>query len=183
MKALIILENGFEDVEALCTYDILKRSGIDLVKASLKKLNVKTSYGHIINTDCLLKDIEKPEEEFDFLIIPGGKAVFNVLDKSVEIDNLIDKFYFKNKLIASICAAPLLIGKRGYFDGLEYTCFPGCEETITKGTKVKDGVVRSANFITATSMYYSTNFALEIISFMQGEVQKEKVLKNIMGKK
>ena len=40
MKALIILENGFEDVEALCTYDILKRSGIDLLKASLNELNV-----------------------------------------------------------------------------------------------------------------------------------------------
>ena len=81
MKALIILENGFEDVEALCTYDILKRSGIELVKASLNELNVQTSYGHIINTDCLLKDIQNPEKEFDFLILPGGKAVFNVLDK------------------------------------------------------------------------------------------------------
>ena len=182
MKALIILENGFEDVEALCTYDILKRSGIELVKASLNELNVQTSYGHIINTDCLLKDIKNPENEFDFLILPGGKAVFNVLDKSEEIDVLIDKFYFANKLIASICAAPLLIGKRGYFNGLNYTCFPGCNEKIISGTKVEDGVVVSGNFITATSMYYSTSFALEIIKFMQGEEQKEKVLKNIMGK-
>ena len=78
MKALIILENGFEDVEALCTYDILKRSGIELVKASLYELSVQTSYGHTINTDCILKNIDKPEEKFDFLILPGGKAVFNI---------------------------------------------------------------------------------------------------------
>lgn len=182
MKALIILENGFEDVEALCTYDILKRSGVELVKASLYELYVTTSYGHKINTDCLLKYIDMPEKEFDFLIIPGGKAVFNVLDKSKEIDELIDAFYNENKLIASICAAPLLIGKRGYFKDLEYTCFPGCEETIIAGNKVEDGVVTSANFITATSMYYSTLFALEIIRFMQGEKQREKVLNMIMGK-
>ena len=182
MKALIVLENGFEDVEALCTYDILKRSGFELVKCSLNELVVHTSYGHNINTDCLIKDLVNPEENFDCLILPGGKAVFNVLDKSEEIDKLIDKFYFKNKLIASICAAPLLIGKRGYFEGLEYTCFPGCDEKIKKGKKVNDGVVVSAKFITATSMYYSIDFSLEIIKYLQGEEQKNKILNNIMGK-
>lgn len=179
MKALIVLSNGFEDVEALCTFDILKRSGIELTKVSLDSLNVLSAYGNIVNADVLLKDIDY--NDFDFLIIPGGKAVFEVLNKRKEIDDLIDDFYFKNKLIACICAAPLLLGKRGYFEGLEYTCFPGCDELIISGIKSDEAVVSNDKFITAKSMYYTIPFALEIVNRVLGYEKMEKVKRNIMG--
>lgn len=179
MKALIVLENGFEDVEAICTYDILKRSGIDVVKASLNSKSVISSYGNTINTDKLICEID--DNEYDFLIIPGGKAVFNVLDLSKEIDNLVDKFYFKNKLIACICAAPLLLGKRGYFDGLEYTCFPGCDDKIISGIKSEEVLVSNEKFICAKSMFYTIPFALEIVKRVLGIDKMESVKRSIMG--
>ena len=66
MKALIVLSNGFEDVEAICTFDILKRSGIELTKVSFDSLNVLSAYGNIVNADVLLKDIEY--NDFDLFI-------------------------------------------------------------------------------------------------------------------
>lgn len=181
MKALIILENGFEDVEGLCTIDILKRSRIDVITASIYSNDIVTQSGHPLKTNVLLKDIDL--SDFDFLILPGGKAVFNVLDKEQIIDDVIDYFYNSNKLICAICAAPLLIGKRGYFDGLKYTCFPGCDEKIKLGKNVNQGVVTNEKFILAKAMYYSVDFALEIIKRVQGKKQMEIIEASIKGEK
>ena len=180
MKALMILENGFEDTEALASFDVLKRAGFDVTTASLDCTNIVSQCGHSVSSAILVKDI-KDLNAFDFLVIPGGKAVFNVLDKRKEIDDLIDFFYFKNKLIACICAAPMLVGKRGYFKGLSYTCFPGCDANIKEGKKGEDGVIEDGNFITATSMYYSIPFALKIVEHFKGTKYKEEILNSLKG--
>ncbi len=180
MKGLIILVNNFEDVEALATIDVLRRSGIIIDTTSLDNKEVITQSGNNINVTYLLSEIKL--EEYDFLILPGGKAVFNILDKDQRIDDLIDYFYNNKKLICAICAAPRLIAKRGYFNNLKFTIFPGCLDTEVLGKQVNKGVVVENEFITAKSMYYSIDFALEIINKLQGKEQKNKIERQIKGK-
>jgi len=180
MKGLIILENGFEDSEGLTTYDVLKRAGFDMTTASLQDTIIKTQSGVNIKTNILLKDIVQPALDYDFLVLPGGRAVFDVLDKSAEITELIKSFNNYHKYICAICAAPMLIGKTGLLDGHMYTCFPGCERG--KGKKGQDGVIVSGKFITATSMYYSVSFALTIIEKLIGKNHRVKIEKSLMGK-
>ena len=67
MKALIILENGFEDTEALATYDVLKRGGFELVSASFDSCDIITQCGHRIKSNVLVKDI-KDLNSFDCLV-------------------------------------------------------------------------------------------------------------------
>lgn len=181
MKGLIVLVNGFEDVEALATIDVLKRSGIQIDTASLFNKEVVTQSNHKIIVEKLLDEINT--KEYDFLILPGGKAVFNILDKEQVIDQLIDDFYFDNKLICAICAAPRLIAKRGYFKDLKFTIFPGCLDGDVLGTAVNKGVVVEERFITAKAMYYSIEFALEIIKKLQSKEQAKKIKNQIKGKK
>ena len=179
MKGLIILVNGFEDVEALCTIDILRRSKIEIDTVSLDNKNIITQSNNKIEVQYLLNEVEV--DSYDFLILPGGKAVFNVLDNDLRIDELIDNFYQKNKLICAICAAPRLIAKRGYFKNLRFTIFPGCLDGDVLGKQVNKGVVVEEKFITAKSMYYTTEFALEIINKLQGKQQKQLIEKQIKG--
>jgi len=181
MKALIILENNFEDVEALATIDVLRRSKIEVTTASIHSTSITTQSGHKLESQELLANLDL--SDFDFLIIPGGKAVFNVLNKEKIIDDVIDYFYFSNKLICAICAAPLLIGKRGYFKGLKYTCFPGCDETIIEGKNTAKGVEVNEKFILGKAMYYSIEFALAIIERVQGKKQREIIESSIKGEK
>ncbi len=179
MKAAIILANGFEDVEALATIDILKRSGILVDTYGLDQGEVITQYGHIIKTYYLLAQLDV--RDYDFLIIPGGGAVVKILDKDPRITTLIQEFVNAKKVICAICAAPLLIGKLGYFKNLNYTCFPGCEETITDGKRINKGIVVTKKFITAKAMYYSIDFALAIIEKFQGKSQRDFIFKTIKG--
>ena len=181
MKGLIILVNNFEDVEALATVDVLRRSGIIIDTTSLDNKDIITQSNNKISVDYLLCEVNF--NEYDFLILPGGKAVFNILDKDKRIDDLVDYFYVNKKLICAICAAPRLIAKRGYFDNLKFTIFPGCLETEVLGKQVSKGVVVEDYFITAKSMYYSIEFALEIIKKLQGKDQKKKIEIQIKGKK
>ena len=181
MKGLIILVNGFEDVEALGTIDILRRSKIQIDTVSLADKNIITQSNNKIETQYLLEEIKV--EDYDFLILPGGKAVFNVLDTDLRIVGLIDYFYREDKLICAICAAPRLIAKRGYFKGLKFTIFPGCLDGKAAGKILNKGVVVQKQFITAKSMYYTTEFALQIIKKLQGNKQMKVIKKQIQGKK
>ncbi len=181
MKGLIILTNGFEDVEALATIDVLRRSSIIIDTTSLDNKEVTTSSNNKMTVEYLLKEVNI--ETYDFLIIPGGKAVFNILDNDKRIDDLIDYFYHNNKLICSICAAPRLIAKRGYFNNLKFTIFPDCLDNEVLGKIVNKGVVVEDKFITAKAMYYSIDFALQIINKLQGKEQMKKIKKQIQGKK
>ena len=105
MKGLIVLANGFEDTEAICTIDILKRSGMTIVSATPhENLEVVSRYGLNVKADIHLA--EATEKDFDFLVIPGGRAVFEVWDKNEEISKLIKDFIGAKKLVAAICAAP-----------------------------------------------------------------------------
>ena len=180
MKGLIILANGFEDVEAIGTIDVLKRAHVNLTIASLHSKNeVTSSSNNKILVETTLKDIDYTQ--YDFLILPGGKAVFNELDKSKLVDEIVKHFCDNKKLVCAICAAPLLIGKHGYFKYLEYACFPGCNETIIEGTLSDKPVVVCENFITARSMYYTCDFALQIVSAVKGNDRAIEIGKQIKG--
>ena len=180
MKGLMILANGFEDVEAIATIDVLKRARVDLTIASLHEKDiVVTSHNNQLIVENYLKDINYVD--YDFLIIPGGQAVFKELDGNKLVDEIVNDFCSKKKLVCAICAAPLLIGKHGYLQDLEYTCFPGCNDKIIGGKLSDRPVVHCENIITARSMYYSCDFALEIISTVKGIERALEIAKQIKG--
>ena len=60
MKALMILENGFEDTEALSTYDVLKRGGFELITASFDKCDIETQCGHKIKSNIPTRKKSSP---------------------------------------------------------------------------------------------------------------------------
>lgn len=179
-KGIILLNNGFEDVEAIATIDVLRRAGITIDTFSLDDNDILTQSGINLKSEKLYKDINT--SNYDFLVIPGGGAVFKYLHKRNEVSKIISKFADNNKLVATICAAPSLVGKLGYFKNKKFTCFPGCEEGI-EGKYTGNGVEVVDNFITAKSMAYTIDFALEIVKYLLGKETAKKVEKSIYASK
>lgn len=165
-KGLVLLADGFEDTEGIAVIDCLKRAGISLDIVSVMSSNTITTQCN--NKMVLEKNIyDCNTSDYDFLFIPGGGAVSNYLMKQNMISNIILDFSKDNKLIATICAAPMLVGKLGLFENRKFTCFPGCEEGI-KGKYTGTPTQVSDNFITGKSMGHSLEFALEIVKYLLG---------------
>ncbi len=178
MKGLLLLADGFEDSEGLTTRDILTRAGIEVVTSSIKtSKDVTSSFGIHLLSDITINEVNP--SEYDFIVLPGGGKGTTNLKASKDVDRIIDIFVSQNKLIAAICAAPSLLGRKGLLKDKHYTCFRGCNEGegIFTGSEVEvDG-----NFITARSMMYSIPFALEIINKLLGKEVVNNVLIGLKG--
>lgn len=181
MVGLILLADYFEETEALACCDVLLRAGEKIVHASLMETKcVKAKGGFDVSTDFFLDEVNV--NDYDYLIIPGGKASFTILNVDPRVEKIIDEFIHQNKLVASICAAPHLLGRKGYFKNREYTLHPGFEIYCSEGTYRRDlGVVRDDKFVTAKSMYYSLDFAFEILTFLYGKEYSDSIKKSCKG--
>jgi 4-methyl-5(b-hydroxyethyl)-thiazole monophosphate biosynthesis len=180
MKGLVIIADYFEDTELIATIDVLLRNNDQIVLSSaLDRKELISKCGIKMETDILLKDVSF--EEFDFLFIPGGPGAFKILNTIHQVDEAINYFVRENKLVCSICAAPMLVGRLKHLEGKRYTVYPGFEEYILGGIHSNEPVVRDGNFITAKSMYYSIDLGLEIISFYYGEERKEQIYLSLKG--
>ena len=179
MKVLMIFADGFEDVEAIATRDVLIRSGIEVVDATINE-----SDEVIASHKLTLKGFKRLStlnlSEFNAIILPGGsRGVNNILGSSLVI-NTVKYFYESNKLVCAICAAPMVLSKAGVLKDKEYTCYPGCEVGL-EGIYIGKEVVVLDKLITARSMLYSVPFGLAIIEKLLGKETKDKIYNQIAG--
>ncbi len=178
MKGLILLVNGFEESEAIITIDLLRRANIDIDLVSLTdSLNV-TSSGNITVLCDKVYSFAKLEE-YNFLVIPGGKAVFNYHLDSLLTKEIVEYFMNKNLVVAAICAAPMILGKYGYLKDKHFTCFPSCEEDHFGGIYEPEyGAIQDGNIITGKACGTTFDFAQTIIE----AVLNTEVAENVINK-
>lgn len=179
MKGLILLADYFEDIEALATIDLLRRANINIDMVSITgKYELTTQSLVNIRAEKLYENIDL--NAYEFLIIPGGKAVFNTHLSSKLTENCVKYFYEKHKLIACICAAPGILGKMGIFEHLEYTCYPGCEINMpVQHYLPNEAVVVRNNIITSKAAGTTFLFASKIIEYLKGKEEAIRVLNSI----
>jgi len=103
MKALIISADNFEDTELLVPYYRLKEEGIHVDIASMKKDSIKGKHGYEVMANKTLKEINP--DDYDILILPGGKAP-ETIRKEKEALEIARHFFQKNKPVAAICHGP-----------------------------------------------------------------------------
>lgn len=167
MKAYILLCEGFEEVEAIQTADILMRAGIgvELISPYGAKA-VKGSHGIAINVSRGFESVDRFDESMsdgDAVILPGGMPGTNNLKASLGVLEMVSSYNKAGKLVAAVCAAPTVLGKAGVLDGKKATCYPGFEDGLGKGKYVGGAAVTDGNVITGQSMGCTVEFALAIV--------------------
>ncbi|WP_058485454.1 DJ-1 family glyoxalase III [Defluviitalea phaphyphila] len=170
MNAYLFLAEGFEEIEALATVDILRRAEISVFTVSIiNDLKVKGKNGVEVKADILFENLDL--QGADMLILPGGPGV-SLLHKHEELKNLIKEYNNAGKWIAAICAAPTVLGKLGILEGKKATCYPGCEADLKGALLQNEEVVLDGNIITSKGPGTTFSFAFKIIEVLKG---KEKV--------
>ena len=154
----LFLDNGFEEIEALTTVDLLRRANIELTTVSMTGgQQVTGSHRITVLADKLFEDCDFADAEM--LILPGGATH---LETHQNLCDLLLKHNAEDKLIAAICAAPSVLGRLGILEGKQATCYPGFENYLGE-SYIGGLVVESKNVITAKGPGLSSDFAFCII--------------------
>ena len=178
-KVALFLANGFEEIEALGTVDILRRAQIDVVTVSITDDKTVTGAHNVqVVVDNTFSDIDF--SDFDMLILPGGMPGAKNLNKHEELKKLLNEFNSKNKLIAAICAAPMVLGGLGLLDGKRSTCYPGFEPELIGAKITGENVVVDENIITGKGPGLVFDFGLRIVEQLLGLQVRQEVQSGLL---
>lgn len=181
MKAsFLFLAEGFEEMEAITTIDIMRRAGFKLNTVSISSnLDVTGAHGVTIKADNLFNETNFADAEW--LILPGGLPGANNLAEFKPLNDLLVSHHSHGGNIAAICASPaVVLAPLGILDGREATCYPGFEETMKSAKKGYMPVCQDGNIITANGPATATAFALAIVAKSIGEECAREVAEGLL---
>lgn len=169
MKVMVPLAQGFEEIEAMTIVDVLRRAGIKVDTVGVISSVIEGSHGIRIMVDKTLLNINP--DDYDAIAIPGGSIGCKNLEMSLKIIEILKDFKEKDKVIAAICAAPLILAKHGLLDDKKATVYPGFERQLPypRGDKV----VVDGNMITSQAPGTAIEFAIEIVRKLTDDHQAQ----------
>lgn len=167
-----VLAEGFEEIEALTPVDILRRAGVEISTVAVGKGKVVIgAHGIAVTADMTIEEalVEASKVKPEMIILPGGMPGAKNLDEDKAVDKFVMEAAVDGRVVAAICAAPMIPGKRGLLKGKRATCYPGFEEYL-EGAVVTGGRVEvDGNMITACGMGAALEFALALCERLKGE--------------
>ena len=176
----MFLANGFEEVEALCPLDLLRRAELQVTTVSIGGNDtVIGSHGIAVQADmpeALYRDT-RPE----MLILPGGMPGSKHLDESRVVDTALRVGAANGAYLAAICAAPMVLGKRGYLNGKKAICYPGFEEHLQGAILADTRVVRDGKVITAAGMGVALEFGLALVETLKGKQTADELRRAVLA--
>lgn len=176
MKILELLADGNETIELLTVVDYLRRAGIeiDMVSTTGSK-SLRTSHGVNYQADFLLEEINPAD--YDGVYIPGGTAGAESLRVNEKVIEIVKDFDKANKLIAAICAGPIVLDRAGVLANKKATSFPTIKAELKNiGQYIDDEIVVTDGNITTGRGAAVTNYlALRLVEIIKGEEAKEEI--------
>jgi len=180
----VFLTNGFEETEAVCPIDLMRRAGIEVITVSMEETKeVKGTMGitFIADTTWDKLDFERDAaNDLELVFLPGGQPGSSHLSANKFVLDYVKRTYDAGIFVSAICAAPMVLGKLGILEGREAICYPGFESRLT-GAKISDkNCVRDGNVITANGIGSVEKFGLALVEALRGKEASEEVRKAVL---
>ena len=177
----MFLANGFEEVEALAPLDLLRRAGVEITTVGIGGNSITGSHGITVKADTTDKEVKF--EKIDMIILPGGMPGTKNLDASEVVHKALDLAKKQDAFVCAICAAPMILGKRGDLKDKDAVCYPGFEEYL-EGAKLHPREVTVAihgKTITARGMGVAVEFGLELVAALCGDSKADELRHSIIA--
>ncbi len=177
--AYLFLADGFEMIEALTVVDLLRRADIPARTVSIMgKKEVTSSHSVTVMADILYD-----EADFDaasMLILPGGSQGTINLEAYAPLMARLDEWNEAGKRIAAICAAPSILGHRGFLKGRKACSYPSFESHLEGAEVMHQPAVIDGNIVTGRGMGAAVPFALAVLEKLQGADAAQKMAAQIV---
>jgi len=180
-KALVLLAEGFEEVETVTPITYLRRAGVEVTTAAIgESLTVKGARGIQVLADTTLEKASGADV-WDAVIVPGGMSGAANLAACERTGALLKEMAAAGKLVCAICASPaVVLAPLGLLAGKKFTCYPDMEEKVTEGKWSPDRVVTDGSIITSRAAGTTGEFAAAIIGQLLGEDARKKVADSVL---
>ncbi|MBQ2614048.1 MAG: DJ-1/PfpI family protein [Clostridia bacterium] len=159
----LFLADGFEETEAVAPLDIVRRAEIPIKTVAIDENPVTGAHGIAIQADLTLNDVDM--DAMEGMVLPGGMPGTLNLQKNPQVIALLHHCAEQKKLIAAICAAPMIPGSLGLLEGKKAVCFPGFEDQLEGAILEDQGVVVDGNYITAKGAGTALEFGAAIVDY------------------
>lgn len=170
-KVAVMFATGFEEVEALTVVDIMRRANITCDMVSIAKENLNVTGSHNIEVKCN-KVISEELKDYDLIVFPGGMPGATNLRDNAEVIELVQYFNKNNKLIAAICAAPIILAKADIIRDKNITSYPGFEKELEGCNYKEDRVVVDGNIITSRGPATAMEFSYKLLEVLGSDSYK-----------
>ena len=200
-KVAVLLARGFEEIEALTVVDYLRRAEVDVTTVAVPERGSVESSALVVGSHAIpvvadmqlnaylysLKDGQLP----DAVYAPGGMPGAANIAFCESAVNFITDCAASNKIVAAICAAPVVVlAKTGLLAGLHYTCYPGMEEGLAQYCGdpgkmeicMKDSVLErgkpwvfDSNVLTGRGPGAAEEFAMKLVQLLAGDAVAERI--------
>jgi protease I len=162
-KAILIVPAArFADVELFETQRILNEAGIASVVASSKIGVIQGAFGGIVASEITLDSLKV--EDYEAVVFIGGPGAADYFN-NLAVLRIAREASARNKVIAAISAAPMILANAGVLRGIRATGLPQQREQMKKtgaqftGSTVEhDGLI-----ITASDSSVAVQFARAIV--------------------
>lgn len=177
----LFLANGFEEIEALCPLDLLRRAGVAVTTVGVGGGELITgAHGIAVQPD--IPDTMYRDAKPEMVILPGGMPGAKHLDESGTVAQALKAAEKSGGYLAAICAAPMVLGHQGYLNGKTAVCFPGFEGELTGAAVGNSRVMRDGTVITAIGMGAALEFGLELVACLRGQEAAAGLSRTVLAK-
>jgi 4-methyl-5(b-hydroxyethyl)-thiazole monophosphate biosynthesis len=175
-NALLLLAEGFEEIEAVTVIDVLRRAGVRVTVAALSSSPVRGAHEIMISADTTLGAVDA--HGFDALVLPGGMPGSKHLREDARVLELVREFVKANKLTAAICAAPTVLEAAGVLRQRRATGYPG--DALPSANYREESVVEDGPLVTsrgpATAFEFALTLVTRLVSAEAAATQRERLL-------
>lgn len=176
--AYVFFADGFEEIEAFTTIDVLRRAGITVNVVTVSEDEIVTGAHDI----PLITDFDFGDSNYSdagVLVLPGGMPGAETLSEHDGLKALVTDFVNNDRLVAAICAAPMVLGKLGLLKGKKVTCYPGFEKYLEGAECTGNMVEKDGNLITGKGPGAAMAFALAIVEALLGKEKVNQLIKEM----
>ncbi len=174
--ALVILAEGFEEIEAVVVIDILRRADVGCtVTAQNDGKFVTGKTGIQLVADELLEDVR--HQQFDLIVLPGGPGSRHLRKDPVVLE-LTKNQADSGRYLGAICAAPTVLFHAGLLKDRKYTAHPSVATEMPDLIGEK-AVVADKNIITSRGAGTAVEFALTLVEKLCGAKKSQEIRKAI----
>lgn len=178
-RILVLVHNGFEEIEAITPIDLCRRAEVDVCICSMTgDLILRGAHGIECRADALFEQIDLMS--FDMVLLPGGMPNSTSLRDDPRVIDTILEAYRQDKWICAICAAPIVLERAGLLKDRRTTSYPSCLADESACTYLTDPVVCDGKIITSRGPGTAMHFAFKIIEVLVSADAAEQIRKGII---